>query len=90
MPVFGSKLCRQEKSYRFFWEKGFASDVFDGRHAASQCRAGVVCGVEGCTAKHSKLLHQSLMRPVKENFGEQQATPNPGASSHHVESDTHA
>ena len=73
--VWGKKLC--------FW-------CFDGRHVASQCRAGVVCDVEGCTAKHSKLLHQSFMRPVKENFGEQQTTPNPGASSHHIESHTHA
>lgn len=30
------------------------------------------------------------MHPVKENFGEQQATPNPGASSRLIESHTHA
>ena len=30
------------------------------------------------------------MRPEKEKFGEQQATPNPGASSHHVESHINA
>ena len=63
---------------------------FDGRQVASQCRAGVVYGLEGCTEKHSKLLHQSFMRPAKENFGEQQATPNLGASSHLIESHTHA
>ena len=78
MPVPGSKLCRQEKSYRLFGEKGFASAVL------------MVDMLEGCTEKHSKLLHQSFMRPVKENFGEQQAAPNPGASSHYVESHTHA
>ena len=74
----------------FFWGRKLCFCCFDGRHVASQCRAGVVCGMEGCTAKHSKLLHQSFMRPVGENFGEHQATPNPGAASHHVESLTHA
>ena len=74
----------------FVWGKRLCFSCFDGRHVASQCRAGVVCGVEGCTEKHSKLLQQSFMRPAKENFGEQQATPNPGASSHLIESHTHA
>ena len=74
----------------FVWEKKLCFCCFDGNCVASQCRAGVVCGVEGCTEKHSKLLHQSFMHPAKENFGEQQATPNPGASSHLIETDTHA
>ena len=74
----------------FVWGKRLCFSCFDGRHVASQCRVDVVCGVEGCTEKHSKLLHQSFMRPAKENFGEQQATPNQGASSHFIESHTHA
>ena len=63
---------------------------FDGRHVVRQCKAGVICGVEGCTAKHSKLLHQSFERSGKENPGEQQAMANPGSSSQQVESHTHA
>ena len=74
----------------FVWGKKLCFCCFDDRHVASQFRAGVVCGVEGCTEKHSKLFHQSFMRPVKENFGEEQATPNPEASSHFIESHTHA
>ena len=55
-----------------------------------QCRAGVISGVEGCTMKHSKLLHQSFERSGKENPGEEQAKPNPGTSSQQIESHTHA
>ena len=43
---------------------------FDGRHVVRQCRAGVIRGVGGCTAKHSKLLHQSFERSGKENPGD--------------------
>ena len=74
----------------FVWGKSFASTVLMVDMFASKCRVGVVCGVEGCTEKYSKLLHQSFMRPAKENFGEQQATPNPGASNHLIESHNHA
>ena len=74
----------------FVWGKELYFCCFDGRHVASQCRAGVVCGVEACTAKHSKSLHQSFMGPVKEDFGEQQATLDTEASSRHVESHAHA
>ena len=63
---------------------------FDGRHVVRQCKVGVICGVEGCTAKHSKLLHQSFERSVKENPGEQQVMPNLGTSSRQIESHTHA
>ena len=84
------KAMSSGEKLSFVWGKRLCFCCFDGRHVASQCRAGVVCGVEGCTAKHSKLLHQSFMRPMKENFGEQQAAPNPGANSHRVESHTHA
>ena len=63
---------------------------FDGRHVVKQCKGGIICGVEGCTAKHSKLLHQSFERSGKENPGEQQAIPNPGSSSQQIESHTHA
>ena len=63
---------------------------FDGRHVVRQCRAGVTCGVEGCTMKHSKLLHQSFERSGKENPGEEQAKPNPGTSGQQIESHTHA
>lgn len=74
----------------FFWGKKLCFCCFDGRHVAIQCRAGVICVVEGCTAKHSKLLHQSFMDPVKENVGEQQASPDPEGSNHQVEIYTHA
>ena len=63
---------------------------FDGRHVVKQCRVGVICDVEGCTMKHSKLLHQSFGRSGKKNPGEQQANPNPGTSSQQIESHTHA
>ena len=63
-----------------------SASVVDGRHVVRQCKAGVICGEEGCTAKHSKLLHQSFERSGKENPGEQQAIPNPGSSSQQIES----
>ena len=62
----------------------------DGRHVVKQCRVSVICGVEGCTMKHSKLLHQSFSWSGKENPGEQQANPNPGTSSQQIESHTYA
>ena len=73
----------------FVWGKKLCFCCFDGRHTASQCRAGVVCGEDGCTAKHSKLLHQSFEQSGRENSGEQQSRPNPGTSPQ-VESHTHA
>ena len=78
------------KKQGFVWGKKLCFCCFDGKHVASQCRAGVVCGVEGCTAKHAKLLHKSLERSAKENSGEQQAKPNPGTGDHQIESHTHA
>ena len=72
----------------FVWGRKLCFCCFDGRHLASQCRAGIVCGVEGCTAKHSKLLHKSLERSVRENSGEQQAKPNPGTGDKPIESHT--
>ena len=41
---------------------------FDSRHAVRQCRAGVICSVEGCTTKHSKLLHQSFEQTGKKSL----------------------
>ena len=72
----------------FVWGRKLCFCCFDGRHLASQCKAGIVCGVEGCTAKHSKLMHKSLERSVRENSGEQQGKPNPGTGDQHIESHT--
>ena len=72
--VCGKKLCFR---------------CFDGRHVVRQCRAGFICGAEGCTAERSKLLHQSFERSRKGNPGKQQAMPNPRTSSGQIESHTH-
>ncbi len=72
----------------FVWGRKLCFCCFDGRHLASQCRAGIVCGVAGCTAKHSKLLHKSPERSVMENSGEQQAKPNQGTGDQPIESHT--
>lgn len=84
------KAMSPKEKIAFVWGKKLCFCCFDGRNIASQCRAGVICGVEGCTAKHCKLLHQSFMHPVKENVGEQQASPDPEARNHQVEIYTHA
>ena len=73
----------------FVCRKKLCFFCFDGRHVVRQCKVGVIWGVEGCTAKHSKLLHQSFERSGKENPGEQQAMPNPGTSCQQTESHTH-
>ena len=74
----------------FVCSKKLCFCCFDGRHVVRQCKAGIICGVEGCRVKHSKLLHRSFERPGKENPDEQQAVPNPGSSSQQIESHTHA
>ena len=61
----------------FVWGKKLCFCCFDGSHVASQCKAGVVCGVDGCTAKHSKLLHQSLERSSKRPSDEKPPKPDP-------------
>ena len=88
MPVPGSKLCRGKRGYRFSGEKSFASPVLivDMLQVSEERVLYVVWK----DARHSKSLHQSFMRPVKENFAEQQANLDTGASSHHAESHTHA
>ena len=78
----GEGLC-------FVCDKKVCFCCFDGRNVVRQCRAGVICGVEGCTAKRSKLLHQSFERSGKGNPGKQQAMPNPRTSSRQIESPTH-
>ena len=84
------KAMSSGEKLRFVWGKKLCFCCFSDRHRASQCKAGVVCGVEGCTAKHSKLLHQSLLRSVRENAGQWQAMPDAGTTGHQVESHTHA
>ena len=90
------KVCSRFKAMSpgerlgFVWGKRLCFCCFDGRHVASQCRAGVECGVEGCTAKHSKLLHQSLERSAKENSGGRQSTLNPETRDYQIESHSHA
>lgn len=74
----------------FVWGKKLCFCCFSDRHRASQCKAGVLCGVEGCTAEHSKLLHQSLLRSVRENTEQQQAILDAGTIGHQVESHIHA
>ena len=78
----GERLC-------FVCGKKLCFRCFDGRHVVRQRRAGVICGAEGCTAKRSKLLHQSFERSGKGNTGKQQAMPNPRTSSGQIESHTH-
>ena len=45
----GGRLC-------FVRGKKLCFCLFVGRHVVRQCRAGVICGVEGCTSKRSKLV----------------------------------
>ena len=78
----GERLC-------FVCGKKLCFCCFVGRRVVRQCRAGVICGVERCTAKRSKLFHQSFERSGKGNPGKQQAMPNPRTSSRQIESHTH-
>ena len=55
-----SKAMSPGERLSFVCSKKLCFCHFDGRHIVRQCKAGVICGVEGCTAKHSKLLHHSF------------------------------
>ena len=39
-------------------------------HRARWCKSPSACGLEGCTVKHSKLLHYALIEPVKHMSGQ--------------------
>ena len=57
---------------------------------ASQCKASVVCGVDGCTAKHSKLLHQSLERSFNRPSDERPPKPDLKPGDQQVEGHSNA
>ena len=74
----------------FAWGKKLCFCCFHVRHVASQCEVGVVCGVDGCTAKHSKLLHQSLERSSKRPSDEKPPKPDPKPGNQQVEGHSNA
>ena len=68
---FRFKAMSPGEKLSFVWGKKVRFCCFDGRHVASQCRAGVVSGVEGCIAKHSKCCTNPLyvlLRRTLENI----------------------
>ena len=66
-------LCTQfnkmdpEKRLEFVKEKRLCFNCLKvGKHTARWCRIRNCCGVQGCSSKHSKLLHDALSTSAKE------------------------